>query len=134
MKRQILTMVLTICCLCTMCFPVGSFAATKTMPAPKNVKIVTDQKFNAGTGTRIIAKYKKVKGADGYQIKTKMTYGTHPGQSVKTFKTTTKNTKKVVTRGYDYEKVTIQVRAYKKNNGKKTYGKWSKVKTKKFDY
>ena len=126
-----LAVILTVSCFCVMCFPMSTFAASK-LPAPKKVKIVTDLKGAAGSGIRVFAKYKSVKGADGYQIKVTQKHDSHPGTTKKTFKKNSKKTKKLLTEGYDFIEVKIKVRAYKMKNGEKVYGKWSKTKTKKW--
>ena len=128
---RVLAVIVAISCFIVMCLPMNTYAAKK-LPAPKNVKITTDGNAPAGSGIRVFAKYKKVKGADGYQIKVTQKHNSHPGTTTKTFKKSTKKTKKLLTEGYDFIEVKIKVRAYKEKNGEKVYGKWSKTKTKKW--
>lgn len=77
-------------------------------------------------GTKIKVTIKKVKGATKYQIK----YSTSKKFTKKATKTvTTKKTTKTIKKLKKNKKYYVKVRAYKKVNGKKYYGKWSKVKT-----
>ena len=105
-------------------------ASTK-VKKPAKVKGVTsvikvdDKKLKV----KYTAKWKKVKGASGYQIK----FGTYDyidkhWLTTKTVKGASKTSYKTNFRygteeGYDF----VKVRAYKMVNGKKVYGKWSKV-------
>lgn len=76
-------------------------------------------------GTKIKVTIKKVKGATKYQIK----YSTSKKFKKKSTKTTTsKKTTKTIKKLKKNKKYYIKVRAYRKVNGKKYYGKWSKVK------
>ena len=74
---------------------------------------------------RIIIKYKKNSKATGYQIQYKL-------KSAKKYKYLTKGTKKTkyTTKKFKKGKVyKVRVRTYNKIDGKKYYGRWSKVKT-----
>lgn len=68
--------------------------------------------------------WKKVKGASGYEI---YTYGVATKKWTK--KKDTKKTYYTFTNLMKKTQVKFKVRAYKKVNGSKKYGKWSKVKT-----
>ena len=128
---KIISIMLAVCCLCVFCLPEGSFAKSKRPAKPKKVKIVIDHNGAAASGVRVFAKYKKVKGAAGYQVKTTINYSGSDGLSnyvkKKTFRT--KKTKVLLSENYTFFKVSVKVRAYKKKKGKKIYGKWTKVKT-----
>ena len=128
---KVLAAIIAVICFCVMCFPMSTFAANK-LPAPDMVKIVTDREGPAGSGIRVFAKYKSVKGAEGYQIKVTQKHDSHPATTTKTFKKNTKKTKKLLTEGYDFIEVKIKVRACKMENGEKVYGEWSNTKTKKW--
>lgn len=72
---------------------------------------------------KILLKYKKVKGAKGYQIK----YSTNK-KFKKSKKITTKKLKYIIKK-VRKKKYYIRVRAFKTYNSKRVYGKWSKRKT-----
>lgn len=82
---------------------------------------------------KLVIKIKKVKGAKGYQVKvyTKKKNAKKNKKAIvkKTFK---KNKKKLIVKNkklQNKKKLFVKVRAYKlKANGKKKFGKWSKVK------
>ena len=72
---------------------------------------------------KIKVKWKKVKGASGYQLRVSKKKN---GKSV-VYKKTTKKTK-LTTKKLKTGTYYIKVRAYKKKSGKKIYGDWSKAK------
>lgn len=132
--KKMIAMALAVCCLVVMGVPVSGFAASR--PAtPKNVEIVTDRNGDAASGIRVFAQYDKVKGVDGYQIKSVITYRKGSdgfGPIVSDTKTiNTKKTKRLLSKNEDYKKATVKVRSYKICDGEKVYSKWSKEKTKK---
>lgn len=92
--------------------------------APKELKgsnISSIQTYNrTGYYNFITVKWKKVKGATGYQI-----YGKTPGGNWQHLDGTKKTSAKLyTTRGYTYS---LRVRPYRKKHGITTYGKWGKV-------
>lgn len=98
---------------------------------PSKPKKVTKVKITAGK-KKLTVKWKKLSGANGYQIK----IGTNKKitKNTKTYKA--KANKKVIKKLKSNKKYFIKVRAYKtyKNTDEKTvyvYGKWSAVKSKK---
>ena len=72
---------------------------------------------------KMIVSWKKVKGAKGYQIQ----YATNKKYK-KGKKITTRKTKYTIKKLKKKKTYYVRVRAYTVNNGKKVYGKWSKVK------
>ena len=129
-----MVMILVACCVMLVVSPFCVQAAKK--PAvPKKPKIVTDTKGDAASGIRVFAKYKKVKGVSGYQIKTTYIYkgSDNQGPAYKTTKKIkTKKTKQLLTKNGNYIKVAFKVRSYKIKKGKKIYSNWSRKVTKKF--
>ena len=93
------------------------YAASK----PGKAKILS---VKANSSTAFTVKWKKVSGAKGYQIR----YSTRSSMSGARMVFTTKRSRKIkkLKAGTKYY---VQVRAYKKSNGKKIYGKWSKKKS-----
>lgn len=88
---------------------------------PTKVKSVT----TARVGKKAKVTWKKTSGASGYQVK----YST--GKKFKASKTKTKFTTKtsvILKKLSKKKKYYVKVRAYKTVNGKKLYGKWSRVK------
>ncbi len=99
--------------------PVPSVNSGKvTAPAKVTLKSVKNKK-----GKKVIVKWKKVNGADGYQIQyaRKKTF---KGKKSVTASKTSYTIKKLKKKKTYY----VRVRAYKKNGQKKEYGKWSAVK------
>lgn len=97
---------------------------TVVVKAPKKAKIksLKNKKKNALT-----VKWKKVKGASGYQIKYARNKKFSKGKKIKNIK----NAKKVSATIKNLKKKTyyVKVRAYTLDpNGKKVYGAWSKAK------
>lgn len=88
--------------------------------APGKVKVTSVKNVK---GKKISAKWKKVKGAKGYQLQYALNKKFKKKKSVQTKKT--KYTIKKLKKKKTYY---IRVRAYKMNGKKKVYGKWSKVK------
>ena len=88
--------------------------------APGKVKITSVKNVK---GKKISAKWKKVKGAKGYQVQYALSKKFKKKKSIQTKKT--KYTIKKLKKKKTYY---IRVRAYKMNGKKKVYGKWSKVK------
>ena len=72
---------------------------------------------------KMFVSWKKVKGAKGYQIQ----YATNKKYR-KAKKITTSKTKYTIKKLKKKKTYYVRVRAYAVNNGKKVYGKWSKVK------
>ena len=88
--------------------------------APGKVKVTSVKNIK---GKKISAKWKKVKGAKGYQLQYALSKKFKKKKSIQTKKT--KYTIKKLKKKKTYY---IRVRAYKMNGKKKVYGKWSKVK------
>ena len=88
--------------------------------APGKVKVTSVKNVK---GKKISAKWKKVKGAKGYQLQYALSKKFKKKKSIQTKKT--KYTIKKLKKKKTYY---IRVRAYKMNGKKKVYGKWSKVK------
>lgn len=102
--------------------------STLTIPAsaaskPGKVKI-TDISLKSSTSVKI--KWKKVSGADGYEIYQKKGSGSYVKVKTITSGKTTTYTKKKLTTGKKYS---YKIRAYDKVKSKKVYGKFSSVKT-----
>ena len=93
---------------------------TVKVKAPSKVKLTSAKN---GKGKKLIAKWKKVTGAKGYQLQYALNKKFKKKKSVQTKKT--KYTIKKLKKKKTYY---IRVRAYKMNGKKKVYGKWSKVK------
>ena len=93
---------------------------TVKVKAPSKVKLTSAKN---GKGKKLIAKWKKVTGAKGYQLQYAMNKKFKKKKSVQTKKT--KYTIKKLKKKKTYY---IRVRAYKMNGKKKVYGKWSTVK------
>lgn len=117
----------------------GQNPAVVTSPAPaQNTPVAaqeevrkTDEKTTPAkvTGLRLKAKkkaigasWKKVSGATGYEIQVS-TLKKFKKKSIKT----TKKTKLIISKLNSNKKYFVRVRAYSVTNGKKTYGKWSKI-------
>lgn len=127
MKRANKTIIITMIIAMFIGFGMGvqtedSFAAVKTPAKVKGVSVASK------SCVKITLKWKKVKGADGYQVMRKAASG-------KTYKSVYKGTKRSFTNKTKlsaYTKYTFKVRAYKKwtKNGrtKYRYGKYSTVK------
>ena len=95
-------------------------AAAKKVTKPKKVKITRAKNIKK---RKISLKYKKVKGAKGYQIRwcdNKKFRGYLQKRTTKTSYTLKKLRKK--------KTYSIKVRAYKLSGKRKVYGAWSKVK------
>ena len=88
--------------------------------APGKVKVTSVKNVK---GKKISTKWKKVKGAKGYQLQYALNKKFKKKKSIQTKKT--KYTIKKLKKKKTYY---IRVRAYKMNGKKKVYGKWSKVK------
>ena len=97
----------------------GEQKLSECKKAPAKVTLSTVR----GKSGAIIAKWKKVEGADGYQIK----YSLKAKKKYKNAGTVTKLNKKI--RGLKKgKKYYVKVRAYKIIDGKKVYGEYSKAK------
>ena len=116
MLRKILSILVVIAMVFAMT-PSGVMAATTVKKAK-----ITSVKASATTG-KVTVKWKKVKKAKGYQVKISKKKN---GKSV-VYKKTTKK-KKITSKKLSNGTFYVRVRAYKKVNGKKKYGKWSKAK------
>ena len=106
--------------ICTVCHKL----IKKGKTIPKKVLLKPVVKINTGK-KKIIVKYSKVKNASGYQIQYKPAKGK---LTIKTYK----SSKAAVTKIENLKsnrKYYIRVRSFLKQNGKTTYGKWSKFKT-----
>ncbi len=88
---------------------------------PGKVKITSAKSAKKG---KITVKYKKVSGADGYQV----AYGTSKNVKKVKIVNAKKKTSVTIKKLKSGKRYYIRVRAYKNNNGKKITGKWSKVK------
>ena len=95
-------------------------ASKVTVTAPLKVNLST---VKNAEGKKINVKWKKVKGAKGYQLQYALNKKFKKKKSIQTKKT--KYTIKKLKKKKTYY---IRVRAYKMNGKKKVYGKWSKVK------
>ena len=95
-------------------------ASKVTVTAPLKVNLST---VKNAKGKKINVKWKKVKGAKGYQLQYALNKKFKKKKSIQTKKT--KYTIKKLKKKKTYY---IRVRAYKMNGKKKVYGKWSKVK------
>ena len=85
---------------------------------------VTKKISTVASGVIYTVKWKKVKGAKGYQVRES---AKEAGEWFTSTKFTSKCTYK--TGGSTIDTFKIKVRAYKIVNGRKKYGAWSKVKT-----
>lgn len=97
----------------------GEVKAAAKKPAQAKITSVK------GSNKNIAVKYKKVKGAKGYQVSVAENVKFSKGK--KTVKV--KGTKATVNSLSSGSKYYVRVRAYKKSRKKVIYGKWSKVKT-----
>lgn len=110
-----------------------TFKIVKKVKKPAQVKGVSSIIYVDDYNAKVtyLAKWKKVKGASGYQVKTGgddgggLSWGTHTvkGGSKTSYKANCAYGSGEAFECYGY----LKVRAYKKVNGKKIYGKWSKV-------
>ncbi|MCR5208039.1 MAG: fibronectin type III domain-containing protein [Eubacterium sp.] len=94
---------------------------SKPVKKPARVKL---KKLVRGR-KKITVKWKKVKGAKGYQIQYTLKKG-FKGKK-KSIYVKNKTLKRTVKKLKAKRKYYVRVRAYKLSNGKKIYGKWSKV-------
>ena len=88
--------------------------------APGKVKVTSVKNVK---GKKISTKWKKVKGAKGYQLQYALNKKFKKKKSIQT-----KKTKYIIKKLKKKKTYYIRVRAYKMNGKKKVYGKWSKVK------
>lgn len=102
------------------------FSTTVSVKSKLNASKITKIKKSGKTSAKVT--YKKVAGADGYQI----VYGTNK-KITKNKKTVTvkkgSTTKKTIKKLKKGKKYYVKVRAYKKVNGQNVYGAFSKVKS-----
>lgn len=97
---------------------------TTVVKAPKRVKIT---KLTSPKRKTIKIKWKKIKEATGYQIQVARNAKFSKGKKTVNIKNN-KTTSKKITKLAKKKKHFVRIRAYKKVNGKKVYGAWSKVK------
>lgn len=97
---------------------------TQTVAAPTRTVI---KKLKNRNGRRVQVKFKKVAGADGYEIvySTGVNFGKKKTKAVSYNASKNIRTIKKMKKGRRYF---VKVRAYKMNGTKKVYGKWSPVK------
>jgi tetratricopeptide (TPR) repeat protein len=93
----------------------------KTVVPKVSLAQATIKKVKAGEGSATVT-WKKVKGASGYKISYKT------GKTTKYVNVKSGKLSKTIRKLQSGKKYTIKVRAFKKVNGKKYYGKWSKAK------
>ena len=122
--KEIITVVLVLILL------LGAFNIPSEAASKKNglaqVKItkVTKKVSTMASGMIIKVKFKKVKGAKGYEVKqSDNEFGQWYTQHYYTRKTT------ITTSGSSVSKSKVRIRAYKIVNGQKKFGPWSKTKT-----
>lgn len=98
--------------------PVSTPPKTPSAPGrPQKLSVKNNKKKT------VTVSWKKVKGANGYQVQ----YAANTAFSKKTAKST-KKTKLIIKKLKKKKTYSFRVRAYKTSNGTKKYGKWSKVK------
>jgi hypothetical protein len=85
---------------------------------------VTISSAKNSKGKKLVLKWKKVKGASGYEVTIATKKNFKKGKKVTSVKGTSKTFKKLKKNKTYY----VKVRAYTKKNGKKVYGAYSKVK------
>jgi hypothetical protein len=85
---------------------------------------VTISSAKNSKGKKLVLKWKKVKGASGYEVTIATKKNFKKGKKVTSVKGTSKTFKKLKQNKTYY----VKVRAYTKKNGKKVYGAYSKVK------
>lgn len=147
MKKKMISMVMTLIMVSMLALPVSpsgelpgtvsvqAAAAMTTMAkkrpaAPKIGKFKKtydsryDRRPNHGDGMTYTVKWKKVKGAAGYQVK-ESSQG-YPGAKWWSQKVTTKKKSHSISFSSMY-KFKVKVRAFKYVKGKKVYGEWSKT-------
>jgi hypothetical protein len=89
----------------------------------KNIKVKIYQPDKRVTGNSGIAKWDVVKHADGYQIVVYTTIWKNDKWS--SYNISTIKTKKTVYNGSGCYYLKLKIRAYRKVNGKRVYGKWT---------
>jgi len=98
---------------------------THTADAPAAPKAVKIKSAKSTAKKKIVVKWKKIKGANGYQI----TYSTNKKfRKAKTINVKAKKVKYTIKKLKSGKKYFIKVRAYKLNGKEKVTGAWSKVK------
>lgn len=104
--------------------PQATSPQTQTVAAPARTVI---KKLKNRNGRRVQVKFKKVAGADGYEIvySTGVNFGKKKTKAVSYNASKNIRTIKKMKKGRRYF---VKVRAYKMNGTKKVYGKWSPVK------
>lgn len=104
--------------------PQATSPQTQTVAAPARTVI---KKLKNRNGRRVQVKFKKVAGADGYEIvySTGVNFGKKKTKAVSYNASKNIRTIKKLKKGRRYF---VKVRAYKMNGTKKVYGKWSPVK------
>ena len=100
--------------------PAAPGTATQTKPAKMKTPTVKAGK------KKLTVSWKKVKNADGYRIQYSTNSRFKKAKSLNCSKKTSKATIKKLKSGKKYY---IRIRAYKKVNGRKYYGNWSKLKS-----
>lgn len=104
--------------------PQATSPQTQTVAAPARTVI---KKLKNRNGRRVQVKFKKVAGADGYEIvySTGVNFGKKKTKAVSYNASKNIRTIKKLKKGRRYF---VKIRAYKMNGTKKVYGKWSPVK------
>ena len=104
--------------------PQATSPQAQTVAAPARTVI---KKLKNRNGRRVQVKFKKVAGADGYEIvySTGVNFGKKKTKAVSYNASKNIRTIKKMKKGRRYF---VKVRAYKMNGTKKVYGKWSPVK------
>ncbi len=100
-------------------------AVTPSAEAPKAPKAVKVRSAKSTAKKKVVVKWKRLKGADGYQI----TYSVNKRfKKAKTINVKAKKVKYVIKKLKSGKKYFVKVRAYKLNGTEKVTGAWSKVK------
>ena len=105
---------------------IGKYNGTKTITFKIVPKKVTSLKVTSKKTKTAVVTYKKATGASGYQL----SYKTSKKGKYKVAGYTTKTTK-TITKLKHNQTIYVRVRAYKTINGKKYYGSYSTVVSKK---
>lgn len=106
---------------------VGETTVVETTTATKEPKRVDIIKLTSPKRKTIKIKWKKIKEVTGYQIQVARNARFSKGKKT-VYIQNNKTTSKKITKLAKKKKYFVRMRAYKKVNGKKVYGVWSKVK------
>lgn len=105
-------------------YDLSSLRVIKKAPKVPSVKKVTIKKLTSSKRSMTV-KWGKIKNIDGYQIQYSLKKNF---KSKKTLKIKSKYKSKTIKKLKAKKKYYVRVRAYKKQNKKTYYGKWSKIK------